>query len=174
MKGMTGISEVWEIFYIIKNIFMQFLWGGGGVVCMIEGWAVINSLLMQPVREPARAPWWRKARLESKRKTQSICNLSLLGMGYVCMWNHILVCCLKRLLGVKFCHMILASGYDWSQWGSSVCIWGHSMTLPACFHSLYFCVMAPLSRDNLNCSFTSKAICKESFSCVSFHSLSSP
>lgn len=39
------------------------------------------------------------------------------------------------------------------------------MTLLACFHSIYFYAMAPLSRDGLNCSFTLKAICKESCSC---------
>lgn len=149
--------------------------GTGGVY--VRGLRVINSLWLLTVRDlqnlTSKSCLMKKSMAGKQvRNTKSLQPLTL-GNG-VCIWNHSLVCCLKRLLGVKFCHMILASGYDWSQWGSSVCIWGHSMTLPACFHSLYFCVTAPLSRDNLNCSFTLDAICKESYSCVSFHSLSSP
>lgn len=120
---------------------------------------MVNSLQAKFRLKPIRSPWWRKAWLESKWEMRSTCSLSLFWEQCVCIWNHSLVCCLKRLLGVTFCHKILASGSDWSQWETSECIWGHSMTRPACFHSLYFYAMALLSRDNLNCKFTLKAIC---------------
>lgn len=169
----------WKHFYVSLFFFYYFIYvfvcvcacvyveGIGVVEEVIEGLAVAKSANAAYVQSSGlrqqEVPGEEKQGWKASEKHKTLATSCSFG-NCVCFWDHSLIFCLERSLRVKRCHKILAYGSDWRRWEHCEYVWGHSMTLPAYFHSVYFYAMAPLSRDSVSCSFTLNAICEESYS----------